>query len=78
MVPSGEYFDGEQGCGGNTGCLLVISATALIVLGTMLVKKVKHASDNIHQKPKTEIMSNVNKYSVGIDTIKIGDTIKTR
>lgn len=74
MVPSGEYFDDEQGCGSNTGCLLVISVAALICLGTMFFKKV----NNIHQKPKTEIMSNVNKYSVGIDTIKIGDTIKTR
>lgn len=76
MVPSSEYFDDEYGSGDNTGCLIVMCATALIVLGTMLVKKVKH-SQNFYQKPKTEIINDVNKYYIGSDTVKI-DSIKTR
>ena len=68
MVPSGEYFDCEEGSGDNTGCLIVICATALIVLGTMLVQKVKQ-SPTPYQKPKIEIKDDGDRYPV--DTFDI-------
>lgn len=68
MVPSSEYFDGEEGSGDNTGCLITICVMAFIVFGSMLVQKVKQ-SPNPYQKPKTEIKDDGNRYPV--DTFDI-------
>jgi len=68
MVPSGEYFDGEQGTGCRDGCMLVLCGAVLVILMATLTHKLKDSSKVI-QNPKTEIKNDIDKYR--IDTIKI-------
>lgn len=69
-VPSGEYGDGESGCGSSTGLGIFIAATVLVVLMTKVVSEVKKGS-NINNRPNTEIRNSVDTFAISADTFNV-------
>ena len=74
MVPSGDYFDGEEGTGFKPGCAIILCAAALLIFGKLLVAKLDKYKDT-KMVPRRELHIQRDTCSKIIDTMH---TYKTR